>query len=47
MVQLYSPTNTNYEFNGDYTLCPIKCILTMKLGNEWLLELENPIDDNA
>lgn len=47
MIQLYSPTNTNYEFNGDYTLHPIKCILSMKLGNEWLLELENPIDDNA
>ena len=47
MIQLYSPTNTNYEFNGNYTLHPIKCILSMKLGNEWLLELENPIDDNA
>lgn len=47
MIQLYSPGNRNYDKNGDAVLHPISCLFTANLSGEWILELENPDDENA
>lgn len=46
MIQVYSPSNTSYEMNGNAVLHPIKCQANFKLNGTWNLELENPIDEN-
>lgn len=44
MIQLYSASNTEYERNGDITLCPSTCIAQAVLNGEWELVLEHPLD---
>ena len=41
MIQIYNPTNKNYERNGDMTLFPTLCELDT---STWTLEMEHIID---
>lgn len=47
MIQIYKPTNTNYDHNGDYVLSPLACIFECEINGEWELELEHVADENA
>lgn len=44
MINLYSINNTEYSKNGDATLQPLRCELTMAINGGWQLELELPYD---
>lgn len=44
MICIYSPTNTDYTHNGDATLIPIRCELSMSINGAWQLTLEHPYD---
>ena len=44
MICIYSPTNTDYTHNGDATLIPIRCELSMAINGAWQLTLEHPYD---
>ncbi|MFV0552999.1 MAG: phage tail spike protein [Anaerorhabdus sp.] len=45
MIEIYQPTNNNFEMNGDAVLSPLSCILNQQLNGVWSIELENPIDE--
>lgn len=47
MIQIYNPSNTDYEHNGDCVLWPSRCELTAELNGAWSLQLEHPIDDDG
>lgn len=47
MIQLYKKSNTNYEYNGDYTLHPFSCELEQTLNDTWQVTLEIMNDDEA
>ena len=47
MIQIYSPTNTNFDMNGDSVLLPTLCDLDAELGGTWTLEMEHPIDEEG
>ena len=47
MIQIYSPSNTDYTHNGDCVLMPSKCELTAELNGAWVLQLEHPIDEDG
>lgn len=44
MIQIYSPSNTEYEKNGDMTLTPISAIVHPVLNGSWEAVIEHPID---
>ena len=44
MICIYLPTNTDYTHNGDATLIPIRCELSMSINGAWQLTLEHPYD---
>lgn len=44
MIQIYKPTNINFDFNGDMTLFPLSCELDT---NTWQLQLIHPIDEEG
>lgn len=44
MIQLYSPTNTEYSHNGDITLTPSSATVHAILNGAWTAELTHPID---
>lgn len=44
MIQLYSPTNTNYEKNGDMTLMPSEATVHPILNGAWEATLSHPLD---
>lgn len=44
MIQLYSPTNTNYEKNGDMTLMPSEATVHPILNGAWEASLSHPLD---
>lgn len=44
MIQLYIPSNKNFEFNGDITLEATLCEASFNLNGNWGLELEVPIE---
>lgn len=44
MIQIYSPTNTNYTHNGDQTLFPSAATVHAILNGSWTAELTHPID---
>lgn len=44
MIQLYSPTNTDYTRNGDMTLMPTSAEVHVILNGAWEASLEHPID---
>lgn len=44
MIQIYKPSNTAYEANGDMTLQPIEATVQVKLNGAWQADLSHPID---
>lgn len=44
MIQIYSPTNTDYTHNGDQTLMPSSATVHVILNGSWTAELTHPID---
>ena len=44
MIQIYSPTNTNYEKNGDMTLMPSEATVHPILNGAWEATLFHPLD---
>lgn len=44
MIQLYKPGNRDFDFNGDHTLHPTSCELSMEINGTWEITLNNPID---
>lgn len=44
MIQIYSPSNTDYTKNGDMTLMATRCDVHAVLNGAWELELSHPID---
>lgn len=44
MIQVYSPTNTNYEKNGDMTLMPSEATVHPILNGAWEAALTHPLD---
>lgn len=44
MIQVYSPTNTEYEKNGDMTLFPKEALVQVVLNGSWGATLYHPID---
>lgn len=44
MIQIYSPSNTDYTKNGDMTLMATQCDVHAVLNGAWELELSHPID---
>ena len=44
MIQIYSPTNTDYTHNGDQTLMPSAATVHPILNGSWTAELTHPID---
>lgn len=45
MVEIYKPENTEYSMNGDMTLSPTECMLTMNLNGAWSVSMTHPTDD--
>ena len=45
MINIYSQNNTNYTKNGDATLIPISCELSLTINGAWELTLEHPYDE--
>lgn len=44
MIQIYSPTNTNYDANGDMTLMPSEATVHPILNGAWEASLSHPLD---
>lgn len=44
MIQIYSPTNTNYDKNGDMTLIPSEATVHPILNGAWEATLTHPLD---
>lgn len=44
MIQIYSPTNTNYDNNGDMTLMPSEATVHPILNGAWEATLTHPLD---
>lgn len=44
MIQVYSPTNTNYKKNGDMTLMPSEATVHPILNGAWEASLSHPLD---
>ena len=47
MIQIYSPTNTDYIHNGDQTLMPSAATVHPILNGAWTAELTHPIDTDG
>lgn len=47
MIQIYSPTNTNFDKNGDMVLQPSSTTLHCVLNGEWTAELVHPVDEEG
>lgn len=45
MIEIYKPENTEYSMNGDMTLNPTECMLTMNLNGAWNVSMTHPVDD--
>lgn len=44
MIQIYTPSNTDYEKNGDQTLLPVSASVHAILNGAWKAEIMHPID---
>lgn len=44
MMQIYTPSNTDYEKNGDQTLLPVSASVHAILNGAWEAEITHPID---
>lgn len=47
MIQIYSPSNTDYEHNGDMVLISESCTISTELLGPWRLDLSHPIDEDG
>lgn len=47
MIQIYKPTNENYESNGDIVLMPETFTVSAELNGAWSTEMVHPIDDDG
>lgn len=47
MIQVYSPSNKDYEKNGDMVLFPKVAYTLSKLNKEWTASLVHPIDNEG
>lgn len=45
MIEIYKPENTEYSMNGDMTLNPTECMLTMNLNGAWSVSMTHPVND--
>lgn len=46
MIMIYSPSNNNYENNGDGIINAIQCKAIFNIDGNWSIYLESPIDEN-
>lgn len=44
MIQIYKPTNDDFDKNGDSILTPSACQMTAEMGQAWSIYLIHPID---
>lgn len=44
MIQIYTPTNTDYEKNGDSVLTPSSFLVSVELNGDWSISMSHPID---
>lgn len=44
MIQIYAPSNTNFNQNGT-ALLPTSCIWSAEINGSWTIEIDNAIDD--
>ena len=44
MIQIYTPTNTDYEKNGDSVLTPSSFLISVELNGDWSISMSHPID---
>lgn len=47
VIQIYTPSNTNFDMNGDDVLIPSVCTMEAELGGAWSLNMTHPIDDEG
>lgn len=47
MIQIYSPDNENFEYNGDMILMPSSCEIVVELNGSWELQLDHPLDNEG
>lgn len=47
MIQVYSPSNKNFEMNGDMVLFPEVCELEAELSGSWVINVSHPLDDEG
>ena len=47
MIQVYSPSNTDYTHNGNMTLPAESCEISAELKGPWSLTLIHPLDDEG
>lgn len=47
MIQIYSPSNTNFSMNGDSVIFPESCEARAKLNGEWYMDIQHPLDEEG
>ena len=47
MIQIYSPSNTNFDKNGDMVLFPTSATSNLVLNGSWSAEMVHPLDDKG
>lgn len=47
VIQIYTPSNTNFDMNGNDVLTPSVCTMEAELGGAWSLNMTHPIDDEG
>lgn len=47
MIQIYKPSNTDYEKNGDHTLFPVSASVHAILNGAWDADITHPIDEDG
>lgn len=47
MIQVYRPSNTDYENNGDMTLFPTSCELSCEINGAWEMTMSHPLDSEG
>ncbi|MFR5439815.1 MAG: hypothetical protein ACLTJN_06480, partial [Monoglobus pectinilyticus] len=47
MIQIYKPSNKNYEQNGDMVLLPETFTVNAELNGAWTATMTHPLDDEG
>lgn len=47
MIQIYNPSNTNFDKNGDMVIFPTSATSNLVLNGSWSAELVHPLDDKG